>query len=307
MKISCFDAHCDTLSRCAAAGEELRKNAGAVDLERGKELGRYAQFFAMFHDAGKAPEDGMLAQCRRLHDFYRAEVQKNSDLVCHCRTGTEIDSAVSGGRIAALLSVEGADLLECDIGNLDMASDWGVRLMNPVWNRANVLSGSNKEEPDRGLSSAGRDFIRAMEDHQIYVDVSHISDTGFWDIMKITNCPVVASHSDSRAVWGHPRNLTDDMFRALRDTGGVAGINVYTDFIGAKGTMDELVAHIEHFLNLNGEKSICLGGDMDGCESLAGGIRGIEDVPRIYETLQKRGYPDDLLKDLLWNNLRRLF
>ena len=307
MKISCFDAHCDTLSRCMAAGEEFRKNNGAVDLERGKGLGRYAQIFAMFHDARKAPPDGMPAQCRRLHDFFLTEMGKNSGSVSFCCTGAEIDAAVGNGKIAALLSVEGADLLDCDIDNLDSAADWGVRLMNPVWNRANVLSGTHKEEADRGLSSAGRDFVRAMEEHQIYADVSHISDAGFWDILKMARRPVVASHSDSRAIWSHSRNLTDDMFRALRDSGGVVGINAYTDFAGERGTMDELVAHVEHFLNLNGEKTICLGGDLDGCDSLAGGLRGIEDVPRLYEALRERGYPDDLLEDLFWNNLRRLF
>ena len=234
-------------------------------------------------------------------------MEKNSGSVSFCCTGAEIDAAVGNGKIAALLSVEGADLLDCDVDNLDSAADWGVRLMNPVWNRANAFSGTHKEEPDRGLSSAGRDFVRAMEEHQIYADVSHISDAGFWDILKMARRPVVASHSDSRAIWSHSRNLTDDMFRALRDTGGVVGINVYTDFVGERGTMDELVAHVEHFLNLNGEKTICLGGDLDGCDSLAGGLRGIEDVPRLYEALRERGYPDELLEDLFWNNLRRLF
>ena len=101
-------------------------------------------------------------------------------------------------------------------------------------------------------------------------------------------------------------NLTDDMFRAIRDSGGVAGLNYYQHFVGDDPTMEGLVRHVEHFLELDGEKSLCLGGDMDGCELLAGGMQGLEDVPLLWQALADRGYPQSLLEDLFWNNLRRL-
>ena len=180
-----------------------------------------------------------------------------------------------------------------------------MRLLNPVWNRANVLSGTNAEEPERGLSAAGRDFIHVLEEHAIYPDVSHLSDAGFWDLVHIARRPIVASHSNARAVCPHRRNLTDDQFRAIRDSGGVAGLNLYLDFVG-QPTMDALVAHVEHFLALDGEKTLCLGGDLDGCEALAAGMAGMQDVPKLYEALKARGYGDALLEDIFWNNLRRL-
>ena len=321
-----FDAHCDTVYRCLETGEtsaldygdsreeqcryyaasaHLRRNGGHFDLERSRQFSRCAQFFALFHDAAEAPADGLWAQCRRMHDFFLREMADNADIVCHCRTGREVDEAAAAGKTAALLSMEGADLIDCDVHKVETVTHWGVRLLNPVWNRANVLSGTNAEEPERGLSAAGRDFIHVLEEHAIYPDVSHLSDAGFWDLVHIARRPIVASHSNARAVCPHRRNLTDDQFRAIRDLGGVAGLNLYLDFVG-QPTMDALLAHVEHFLALDGEKTLCLGGDLDGCEALAAGMTGMQDVPKLYEALKARGYGDALLEDIFWNNLRRL-
>ena len=321
-----FDAHCDTVYRCLETGEtsaldygdsreeqcrdyaasdHLRRNGGHIDLERSRQFSRCAQFFALFHDAAEAPADGLWAQCRRMHDFFLREMVDNADIVCHCRTGREVDEAAAAGKTAALLSIEGADLLDCDVHKVETVTHWGVRLLNPVWNRANVLSGTNAEDPERGLSAKGRDFIRALEEYGIYPDVSHLSDAGFWDLVHIARRPIVASHSNARAVCPHRRNLTDDQFRAIRDSGGVVGLNLYLHFVG-QTTMDALVAHVEHFLALDGEKTLCLGGDLDGCEALAAGMTGMQDVPKLYEALKARGYSDALLEDIFWNNLRRL-
>ena len=321
-----FDAHCDTVYRCLETGEtsaldygenreeqcryyaasaHLRRNGGHIDLERSRQFSRCAQFFALFHDAAEAPADGLWAQCRRMHDFFLREMADNADIVCHCRTGQEVDEAAAAGKTAALLSMEGADLIDCDVHKVETVAQWGVRLLNPVWNRANVLSGTNAEEPERGLSAAGRDFIHVLEEHAIYPDVSHLSDAGFWDLVHIARRPIVASHSNARAVCPHRRNLTDDQFRAIRDSGGVVGLNLYLHFVG-QPTMDALVAHVEHFLALDGEKTLCLGGDLDGCEALAAGMAGMQDVPKLYEALKARGYSDALLEDIFWNNLRRL-
>ena len=321
-----FDAHCDTVYRCLETGEtsaldygdsreeqcryyaasdHLRRNGGHIDLERSRQFSRCAQFFALFHDAAEASADGLWAQCRRMHDFFLREMADNADIVRHCRTGREVDEAAAAGKTAALLSIEGADLLDCDVHKVETVAQWGVRLLNPVWNRANVLSGTNAEDPERGLYAEGRDFIRALEEYGIYPDVSHLSDAGFWDLVHIARRPIVASHSNARAVCPHRRNLTDDQFRAIRDSGGVVGLNLYLHFVG-QPTMDALVAHVEHFLALDGEKTLCLGGDLDGCEALAAGMTGMQDVPKLYEALKARGYGDALLEDIFWNNLRRL-
>ncbi len=326
-KIPYFDAHCDTIYRCLMNGDEvmldfgadmeeqkryfaacrsIRQNGGHIDLLRGSKFARFGQFFALYFDAADKPDDGMWAQCRRLHQHFLSEMESNQDQMIHCRNGQEIDEAVAEGKMVAVLSIEGADLLECEVNKLDTVYQWGVRFLNPVWNRANLLSGTNCEDTDRGLSAQGRGFIRQMERYNIYADVSHLSDKGFWDLYDMAQRPVVASHSNSRTLCAHPRNLTDDQFRAIRDSGGIVGINFYRNFIGNSANIDDIVRHIEHFLAMDGEKTVCMGGDLDGCEVLPQGMRGMEDVPKIWQALEKRGYPETLLNDLFWNNLRRL-
>ena len=301
-----FDGHCDTIYECMGKGRSLRENSGHVDLMRGQRYGRRAQFFALFDNVRELPEGTAWTKLCQMHDWFCAQAAENADVMALCRTGAEVDAAAAQHKTAALLSIEGADLLDCDMAHLETAASWGVRLLNPVWNYANRLSGSNAQQPEQGLTAYGRDFLQRMEELSIYVDVSHLSDAGFWDVVRLSRRPVVASHSNSRAVCPHRRNLTDDMFRAIRDSGGVAGLNYYRHFVGDDPTMEGLVRHVEHFLELDGERSLCLGGDMDGCELLAGGMRGLEDVPLLWQALADRGYPQSLLEDLFWNNLRRL-
>ena len=253
------------------------------------------------------PEGTAWTKLCQMHDWFCAQAAENADVMALCRTGAEVDAAAAQHKTAALLSIEGADLLDCDMAHLETAASWGVRLMNPVWNNANALCGSCAREPERGLSARGVEFVARMEELGIYVDVSHISDAGFWDVLHRAKRPVTASHSNSRepGLCPHRRNLTDDMFRAIRDTGGVVGINLYADFVGGD-SMEQLIAHIERFLSLDGEKTVALGGDLDGCEALAAGFSGVQDVAKLYQALEERGYPQTLLEDIFWNNWRRI-
>ena len=307
MSIPYFDAHCDTIGMALREEDSLRRNSYCIDLERGRALGRYGQVFALYDDVDHTPTDRMWDVCRALYHRARKEIAENDEIVVLCRSGAEVDAAIEEGKVAALMSIESADLLQCCIDRITEVAQWGVRMMNLTWNHPNALSGSNCRESDRGLSTHGREFVRELEENHIYPDVSHLSDAGFWDVARVARGPIVASHSNARVLCPHRRNLTDDMFRAIRDSGGVVGINYYRPFVGGSGDMDALVRHIEHFLSLNGEKTLCFGGDMDGCDVLAAGIDGLQSIPRLYETLQRRGYSEPLLEDLFWNNLRRLF
>jgi len=184
---------------------------------------------------------------------------------------------------------------------LDMLYRIGFRMSTLGWNEQNVLAGSHKT--GGGLTDLGRVYVREAQRLGMIVDVSHISDEAFWDIMEITEAPVIASHSNSRAVWNSSRNLTDDMFKAICATGGLAGFNQYGYFIGDNSNLDSACDHILHFLELDPEgKHIALGGDLDGCEVLPEGFDGVQSYPKFADRLLARGLTEEILRDIFWNN-----
>jgi membrane dipeptidase len=177
----------------------------------------------------------------------------------------------------------------------------GFRLTTLGWNEDNVLCGSHKT--GGGLTSLGREYVKEAQRLGMVVDVSHCSDKAFWDMMEITQKPLIASHSNSRAVCDVSRNLTDEMFKAICQVGGVAGINQYAEFLGDKPDLDTVCRHIEHFLEMDptGEH-IALGGDLDGCERLAEGFEGIQSYPGLAQRLLDRGASLQIVENIYWNN-----
>lgn len=304
MSIPVFDAHCDTLSRLIRTpSETLVKNSGQWSVERCKAFGPQAQVFALYWDS-KAPFSGMMIN-RQLKTFQK-ECRRNEKYIAHCTTGAQARKATKEGKVAAFLSVEGAELIGCSLEKLEKFYNAGVRIVNPTWNHANALSGSHCEESDRGLSELGKEYVKKMQKLGMLVDVSHISDQGFWDIIEITKKPVIASHSNSRNVFFHSRNLTDEQFTAIMKFHGVVGLNAYARFLGNDPvTANDLMAHLEHFLSLGGEKTVALGGDWDGCDVLPEGYTGVWSWADFYETLLRSNYSEDLVKDLFFNNLMR--
>lgn len=302
-----FDAHCDTVSRCAHDGRSLRENEGQLDLSRLARFDRAAQFFAIYHNLSYAPAEGMFAVCKRQYEVFLREMELNSDIARQCTCADDVARANAEGKAAAILSCEGAELLNCDVEKLEWARDAGIKAINLTWNHANFLCGSHCSEPERGLNELGRAFVREAQKRGIFIDVSHCSDAAFRDLMDITERPVLATHSCSRAVCGTSRNLTDDMFRAIVGSGGFVGVNFYTKFVSdADATMDELLRHFDRFLELGGEKHIGLGGDLDGCDRLAGGMRGVQDMELLWDAMLRHGYGEALAEDIFYNNLLRV-
>ena len=299
-EISYFDGHCDTIERCLRTGESLLRNRGHIDLARAAVFRDYVQVFALYWpDPQQAP-----AMLPRLHDRYLDETARAAGRITRCKTAADICAA--GTACRALLSIEGGELLDCDPAMLETAADWGVRMINLTWNHANLLSGAHASDAARGLTARGRAFVREAQRLGILIDVSHLSARGFWDLIGCTERPIIASHSDCSAVFPHSRSLTDDQIRAVAETGGVIGVNFYSEFVGAPATMDCLVAHVEHLLAHGGEDAVAIGADFDGCDTVCGGIAGLQDVPKLWQALQRRGYPEALLQRIFFGNWLRL-
>ena len=205
----CFDGHCDTLARCMTTGEGLRQNGGHVDLARCAALGQHAQIFAVFADSSKTSAP-LYTVAQRQHALLERECARNADLVRRCRTAWDVRAAWAAGKTAALLGIEGAELLDCDPRRLDDAAAWECVYVTLTWNHANALAGSHCDAQAQGLTAQGRDFVRALYAHQMLPDVSHLSEAAAWDVVRLGLGPVIASHANSRAVCAHTRNLSDE-------------------------------------------------------------------------------------------------
>ena len=307
MKFPVFDLHCDTA--LALLGEDvnqagsLASNKGHIDLNRAEKLAGYCQCFACFTTPFMEQRHHItptLVFEREIATIQR-EIDKNKNRISIAYSPEDVIANLEKGKMSAILTIEGPAGFGFDPELLESMFLAGFRISTLGWNESNPLTGSN--QTGGGLTDLGKAYVRQAQSLGILVDVSHISDEGFWDIMKITQAPVIASHSNSRALCNHSRNLTDDMFCAIRDSGGVVGINQFADFLGQKPTLDTVCDHIFHFLELDPEgRHVALGGDLDGCEVLAEGFEGVQSYDALADRLIARGLDAATVQNIYWNN-----
>jgi membrane dipeptidase len=307
MNFPVFDLHCDTalalLGGDMNQARSLRKNDLHIDLERAKALPGYCQCFACFTTPGMEDWGGaepVVVFEREIATIQR-EVERNKDLIGIAYSVQDIEENRKQGKMSAVLTIEGTAGFSFNPEMLEMLYLVGFRISSLGWNEKNCLTGSHKT--GGGLTDLGKEYVKEAQRLGILIDVSHISDEGFWDIMKITDAPIVATHSNSRSVCNVSRNLTDDMFRAICETGGVAGFNHCDAFVGENPTLDTACDHILHFLELDPSgKHIALGGDLDGCDKLTGGFDGVQSYPAMAKRLLERGVDEKTVMDIYWNN-----
>lgn len=331
--ICIFDAHCDTLTELKAGERSLLDAPTHFNVSKQLLYRRYLQVTDIWVDRGRHDVDARID--KYIDEFYRQlkllnaagaagaepfEVVQITD-----RRGLDEYFDVAGGgrnrrRAALLLGIEGGECIDADsrdtgaeggqyrFDRLHALFDRGVRLLTMTWNTPNAMCDTHlsAREP-AGLTPFGRAAVEELNRLGIMIDLSHISDRGFWDVLELTRRPVVASHSDARAVCAHSRNLTDDMFRALIKNGGVTGINFCTSFLGGSKDIDRIIEHIEHFAALGGVDNVGLGSDFDGIEELPGGIDGAESMYKIIDRLLRMGYTEEQAKGIASDNFRRVF
>lgn len=307
MTFPVFDFHCDTalalLGERINASGSLRKNNLNIDLERASKLPGYAQCFACFTTPMMEQWYGIspIVIFERELATIQREVDKNSDLISLTYGPKEVQENRAAGKMSAILTLEGTAGFGHDPALLEDLSAIGFRIVSLCWNEQNPLAGSHLT--GGGLTDLGREFVREAQRLGMLVDVSHISDEAFWDIMKITQAPIIATHSNSRALCNHTRNLTDDMFRAICESGGIAGYNACADFTGEHPTLDTMCDHFFHFLELDSSGNhIALGGDLDGVSQMPEGFAGVQSWQILADRLLERGMDEKTVMDIYWNN-----
>lgn len=307
MNFPVFDLHCDTA--LALLGKEmdtigsLRQNNLHIDLNRAGSLPCYAQCFACFTTSDIEYPNGTqpVQVFEREMIAVLKEMERNQDVIRLAYSAQEIERNRANGLMSGILTMEGAAGIGFNPELLEDIQKIGFRIASLGWNEQNPLIGSHVT--GGGLTDLGKEFVKEAQRVGILIDVSHISDEGFWDIIDISEAPVIATHSNSRSVWNVSRNLTDEMFRTICKTGGVAGINLYGAFLGENPTLDTVCDHIFRFMEMDPEgKHISLGGDLDGCDQLPETFSGVQDYPKLSDKLLERGLDEKTIQNIFWNN-----
>ncbi len=334
-RMKVIDMHCDTIERlygvrknlqthkdfCVSA-ETLRNNQGHLDLERMKQNGYLLQNFALFVDLEQWQEPW--GGVKELYLCYCEEMWRNEDVIRPVFSFGDMERAWRDGKMCALLAVEEGGVCCGEIGKLQELYSMGVRMMTLTWNYENELgapatpgerrNGGGKNVSSGGLTSIGEAFVAEMENLGIIPDVSHLSDRGFYDLLRVSKRPFVASHSNARAICSHGRNLTDDMIRSIAKRGGCIGLNFYEDFIvpqnlekkGEEIILEILTKHAVHMANVGGIGVLGLGSDFDGIPTNLE-ISGAERMEFVWCALKKGGFTERELDAVFYKNVLRVY
>lgn len=305
-----FDLHCDTLTRNSyppheGADNTLDNPAFQLSLSKVPAGTKWVQCFAIFVPDNLRGEDAVAFFDRYAASFHR-QAEDRADRFAACRTPQDLEAALSAGKFAGILTVEGGAVLAGRLERVGTIHDAGVRMMTLTWNGPNELASGH--DTGNGFSPFGREAVAEMERQGIVVDVSHLNDRGFEELLGFAQKPFAASHSNARAVCGHRRNLPDEFIREMVRREGLIGLTYCRSFLSddGRGSLDDLYRHVCHFLELGAEKCIALGSDYDGAE-VHEDLDSVEKSLRIGEYLTAHGISQDIADGLCFENAWRFF
>jgi membrane dipeptidase len=315
-----IDTHCDSL-KCMLheftqprnsmwdyrgdIGLGVKSNIGHVDIPRLLEGGVTCQVFAISSERSRTPAFPLRTALLMLERF-KKECSSNN-IINQADSYRDIIDAKKANKVAGMLSIEGADVIEGRVEILEVFHRLGVRMVGLVHSIRNQLAdGVTDRRTGGGLSELGVQVVEEMNRLGMIIDVSHINDEGFWDVIEHSNAPIIASHSNARTICDHPRNMTDEMIVALAESGGVVGMNFAPMFVHkTSATLEKVVDHIDYIVNLVGPDHVGLGSDFDGIPYTPKGLEDVTKIPNITCELIKREYDkEDIMKILGANHLR---
>lgn len=299
MKI--FDLHCDTITECYKQQAELKENSFHLSLEKVKSYDEYTQLFAVWiPDELRGREAAEYFDA--VADYFELQLNKNKKLIS--LRSTEADT-----RVKAILTVEGGSACGGTLEGLKHLHSRGVKVITLTWNSENEIAGGAFSES--GFTDFGKSFVKEAEDLGMILDVSHLNRKSFFEFLKISRKPFIASHSNADIVdnpYGRKRNLTDEQIIAVKERGGLIGINFYWKFIEDDSAcgFEAVARQIRHFISLGCEDALALGSDFDGCE-IRPSLNGADKLSELYEYLISAGFSQELIEKIFYKNANKFF
>jgi len=312
-RIPIIDGHTDYLLSLTHTGRSFLEEStiGHVDLPRARKGNIGAMISAVFLPSELLPTHALIETLRAV-DLLKRTVAASDGQMELIRTYDQLVSCLDRGVFGAIMHFEGAEAIDPEFVVLRLAYELGLRSLGLVWSRPTIFAeGVGPENHGQGLTGLGRELVKQCNNMGILIDVSHLNEPGFWDVIAESSKPIVASHSNARAVCDHERNLTDRQIKELAQNGGLMGINYAVGFLvqgaksGSEVPLSVLVDHIDHIVNLVGIDHVALGSDYDG----AGVPDALKDAAHdwaIVEELAQRGYDDDAISKICRDNWLRV-
>ncbi len=310
-----IDFHVDTLYRLyyqiGGALGNLSENNCHVDFKRLRSSGYAAQVFACFVNLAKPSKlDSHYEDVLAMITYFYEQLKTQNFGMAYASDFSDYKANSENNYISAILSVEEGGILEGEIDRLDVLYDKGVRMMNLTWNHENCIAYPHGKSAfkSKGLKPFGIELVEKMDEMGMIVDVSHLSDGGFKDVVEHSKRPFVATHSNARSLCSASRNLTDDMIKQIADAGGIIGLNFYSKFLGVDSVsrVSDILKHCRYIQKVGGDDVLSLGTDFDGMTTPLE-IDGAKDMPSLAEAMQKNGFTYEQAAKICFKNAEDFF
>lgn len=312
-----IDLHSDTITMLRYPGENLLENKRMVTIPAMEEGETWIQCFSAFVPTGYFPHLCREALTWRwfcdIADKKDRLLELHKDRLYPVKGKKDLKRLEENGKTGVVFTGEDLGVIGRDIGKLDQAYKRGVRIATLTWNHENAIGYPNSKKAavmQKGLKPFGLEVAERMNELGMIIDVSHLSDGGFWDVARISKKPFLASHSDSRAVTEHPRNLTDDMIKAIAEKGGVIGVNFAPHFLSDRddntSCIRDMLRHIRHIRRVGGSDVLAIGTDFDGISGRLQ-ISSPSKMPQLAQALIKCGMKETELEKMFYRNVLRVF
>ncbi len=296
-----IDTHCDTASELLDRNESLAENTCMIKLSHMKNYESYVQFFAAY--VSKKYKNPMLRAVEILDKAKREAYENNIKLIM---TASDLENVINSKKQGAVLTIEDARALCGSVSSVRFFYDYGVRSITLAWNDDNEVTDGSNSAKNTGLTPFGREVVHEMNKLGMIIDVSHITEKGFYDVIEESCSPVMASHSNCYSLCQHRRNLKDEQIKTLIKKDGIMCINIYPCFLENNpnsATVDSVISHIEYALSLGAEDNLGLGSDFDGIDMLPEDIKNLKDYEKIFEKMVKIGYNMELINKITYKNV----
>lgn len=310
-----IDAHADILTDISHSREQgmknVFKNRHLENLSKGKVK---AGIFVIWIDPYKV-KDSYNELIKTLKHVLE-EILENKDILEVVKDGIDLNIDNDNKKVQMIMGVEGLKCIDNDLKLIDMLYVYGIRHVSLTWNESNKLGTGVDGDKDRGLTELGRELIKRLEELNMIIDVSHANEKTFWDIIDLSNGPIIASHSNSKSLCKVKRNLTDDQIKAIGEREGFIGVNIHKNFVSLDEDLqniDTFINHIDHMIDLIGIDHVGFGFDfceyLDEYESESTNVSGVDDVSKvegIITALADRGYKIEDIEKISYKNFQRV-